>query len=360
MQQKQKNAPASTYEIETLQGVVPWLRSELAAAGLRVLATHDDGVRVGAAGTGVGGRRLLHLRMASAVYRREAFAVPRPKALLGDEHFRRLCGAIESVRETARAAKGEDFQGFRLAAAGKDSAVFQRLAQSLAEASGMTHDPEGGELLLRVRSDPHQQGWEVLIRLSPRPLSARPWRVCNRPGGLNATLAAVMNEVAGVGERDRYLNLMCGSGTLLVERALAGRARRIVGLDRDAAAVECSRLNLEAAGVAKLCELVQGDATAALELDGPFDVLTADLPWGDAVGSHADNATSYPELLASAASVAAPNARFAVLTHEIRLFRSVLDDQAAWRVEVDQQVGHGGHFPRLYLLRPVGGRHQPS
>ena len=39
---------------------------------------------------------------------------------------------------------------------------------------------------------PTDEGWEALVRLTPRPLSARPWRVCNLPGALDATAAHAM------------------------------------------------------------------------------------------------------------------------------------------------------------------------
>lgn len=330
---------------------MPWLRSELLASGFRVLGSHADGVRVSADGAGRGGRRLLELRTATSVYRRVPFAVPRPKALLGDEHFRRLMREIAVVRE------GADFHGFRLAAAGRDSTVFRRLAEALEGATGLRNMPEDGELLLRVRPDPHADGWEVLIRLGVRPLSARAWRACNRPGGLNASLAAVMNALTGQATDDRYLSLLCGSGTLLVERALAAPVARLVGIDLDPGAIACSRANLEAAGVSRHCELVRGDvlgADLATQLGAHgFDVLTADPPWGDAVGDHASNARLYPALLRSAAALAAPDARFALLTHEIRLARATLERQTAWRVEVEARVAHGGHVPSLYLLRPT-------
>lgn len=350
MIRRETTDPIISFEVETLSGLVPWVKSELAGAGFRVMASHDDGLQVASAGAGPGGRRLLRLRTATAVYRRVPYPVPRPKALLGDQNFRSLVDAIAAVQGA------EVFAGFRLAAAGRDSSVFTRLAEALQQATGLEHRPDDGELLLRIRPDPHADGWEVLVRLTPRPLSARAWRVCNRPGGLNATLAAVMNEVAGVSPTDRYLNLLCGSGTLLVERGLVGPSRRLVGIDVEPDAIACSRANLEAAGLLPTCELHVGDALDPAVLDGPFDVLTADLPWGDAVGDHASNVELYPRLLERAAHLAAPHARFVLLTHELRLFRDVLAEQTAWRVELEQQVGHGGHFPRLYLLRPTRSR----
>ena len=84
--------------------------------------------------------------------------------------------------------------------------------------------------MLRVRkADIRRDGWEVLIRLTPRPLSAREWRVCNMEGALNATIAAAMIEMTDPSaRRPRVFNLMCGSGTLLIETTAAcpgGRGR---------------------------------------------------------------------------------------------------------------------------------------
>jgi len=333
--------PQQEFEVEVLEGLAPLASRELAAQGVRTLAGRGDGLRVAVAR---GPERLLSLRLASAVYRRLAFDVPRPKALLGDAHFRRV---VEAVREVAA---GASFRGLRFAAAGADSPVFLRLGRALAETTGLAFDRDRGELLLRVRRAEPGAGWEVLVRLTPRPLSARAWRVCNRPGGLNATLAVAMNRLAAGGPGDRYLNLMCGSGTLLVERFLDGPAAELVGVDNDAGAVRCARENLQAAGASDACRLIEADALAAPLPEGSFDVITADLPWGDAVGSHQGNRLLHPAVLEAAARLAAPGARLVLLTHELRLFREVLREQRRWRVRRELKVAHGGHFPHVYVL----------
>ncbi len=323
-----------------LEGLAPWARQEAQEAGAEVGAERADGLRVRGPV-----EALLSLRLAAAVYLRLGFAVPRPRALLGDEHLRRLTAAVRAV------AGGTPFQGFRFAAAGADSAVFRRLADELRDATGLPHRPDDGELVLRVRPDPDGSGWEVLVRLTPRPLSARSWRVCNRAGGLNATLAAAMIRLAGVGPGDRFLNLMCGSGTLLVERALAGPAASLTGVDHDADALLCAEANLEAAGVAARCRLLRADVRETGLSPGGFDVIVADLPWGDAVGSHADNLDVHPAVLDVADRLGAPGVRLALLTHELRLLERVLRSQRRWRVDLDVQVAHGGHHPRLVVLR---------
>ncbi len=334
-------------ELELLNGLRFFALAEVRGlTGVRVLRQDEEALEVNTDDLAT----LLSLRGVVAAYLVTRFEVPRPKALLGDEHFRRLLGAVETIRALHPA---DTFGSFRVNAAGSDSAVYQRLAAQLGAATRLVYSPDEGDLLLRVR--PGDTGWEVLTRLSPRPLSARAWRVCNLPGGLNATVAAAMNGLARPTPADRYLNAMCGSGTLLVERALAGvgvgAGARLVGCDLDAAALACAAQNVRAAGLGDV-QLVRADATALPFADNSFDTLTADLPWGDAVGSHASNAALYPTFLAEAARVAARGARLVVLTHEVKLFERVLAGQSAWALERELRVFHGGHRPRLCLLKP--------
>lgn len=317
---------------------------------------------------GDGGVRLLHPRptallragMLAAVYRELRFAVPRPKALLGDAAVKRLTAAVTEVARAARPA----MRTFRLAAAGADSAVFRRLAGAVEVATSLREDRLDGQLLIRVR--PYREGqaggWEVLIRLTPRPLSTRAWRVCNRPGGLNATVAVALNEMLGLDPEGAYLNLMCGSGTLLVERALAGPHGRLVGVDIEQAALECSATNLAAAGIGQAAELVCADVNEPALLQrlrdassgaAGFTAVAVDVPWGDAVGSHEANLGLHGAVSRLAAGLLARGGRCGVVSHEIRLLSQVFQHDPLWRVVSRRQVSHGGHNPVMLVLERV-------
>ncbi|HET8986218.1 MAG TPA: methyltransferase [Trueperaceae bacterium] len=317
---------------------------------------------------GDGGLRLRHPRpaalmeagMVAAVYRELRFDVPRPKALLGDAAARQLTAAVSEVAHAARPS----MRSFRLAAAGSDSSVFRRLAAVIQTTTSLREDQVDGELLVRVR--PYREGvssgWEALVRLTSRPLSTRAWRVCNRPGGLNATVAVALNEMLGLDRRGGYLNLMCGSGTLLVERALAGPHGRLVGVDIDQEALECTATNLAAAGVGQGAELVTADIAdptverrlrEAAGSDGGFAAIAADVPWGDAVGSHAANLGLHRSASRLAAGLLARGGRFGVVSHEVRLLRQVFELDPLWRVVSRRQVAHGGHNPVVLVLERV-------
>lgn len=333
-----QSVAGAQFEAEVLPGLEPIAAAELSQfAGVGALRPSAGAVGFSYAGPLAA---LAQLDTVVAVYRVLTFIVPRPKALLGDEHFRKLLLATQEVRRASKTP----FHSFRLSAAGRGSSVFQRLAAAFREATGLADDPEEGELLVRVRK---ARGWEVLLRLTPRPLSARHWRVCNRAGGLNATVAAaVWRLLSSPGKR--VLNAMCGSGTLLIERPR--RSGHLVGVDIDPEALACARENLRAAGLGGV-ELQQADATALPFSTASFDVAVADLPWGDAVGSHQANAVLYPAFLAEMARMLAPGGELAVITHEVKLFERLLAAAPAWQLKRQLKVFHGGHYPRLYLLR---------
>jgi 23S rRNA G2445 N2-methylase RlmL len=215
----------------------------------------------------------------------------------------------------------------------------------------LTFDPKEGDLLLRVRPAAWQPGgWEVLIRLTPRPLSARAWRVCNLPGGLNATLAAAMVQAAGVRAGDRVCDPMCGSGTLIIERLLAGPTAQALAFDLSAKALACCQDNLRAAGLADRVTLAQADARRLELATASVDLVLCNPPWGDAVGAHRHNETLYPALLAELARITAPAGRLVLLSHEVRLLERLLSATPLWQVEDTSRVYHGGHYPRVYLL----------
>lgn len=327
--------PANEYELEVLSGLERVAATELEAVPL---ARDIRGLRFWFPGDP---QRLTRLRAAVATYRVRNWDVPRPRGLLGHQQLGELSEFLQSV-----VAFGEH-TSFRLGAAGKESSVMQRLAEELQESLNLPHKPEDGELLIRLRPQ-EQGGWDVLARITPRPLTARPWRVCNMGGGLNASIAYATHRLAGQRDIDRIFNPMSGSGTLLVERALMGPYEAMVGVDIDPKAVECARSNLKAAG-----REVEVATVDALHTDLParsFDLIVADLPWGDAIGTHGGNEILYPAFLTEMHRLTSRQGRVAVITHEIRLFERLLRDQGKWHAHELLQVYSGGHWPKVYLL----------
>jgi tRNA (guanine6-N2)-methyltransferase len=337
------------------------------AAGLETVARDEIARRVGSRaqmyetmvhGSGSTGIRFvldgplteaLDLRTVSAVYLVERYAVPRPRALLGDQHLRALLAQIALVRSLH---PPDAFATLFVSAAGSESAVLTRLKSELSAKTGLTLGEHEGDLQIRLRPAPAPDtGWETLLRLTPRPLTARSWRVCNMEGALNAAVAHAMALLTEPDSSDVCLNIGCGSGTLLIERLSCAAAARAIGCDIDKKALDCARANVAASGYAGRIELYDWDARALPLAGGSVDVLLADLPFGQLVGSHDENRELYPALLREAARVARSGARYCLVTHEARLIESTLRAEPAWVVEQTLRVSLRGLPTRVLLLR---------
>lgn len=292
---------------------------------------------------------LLKLRLALSVYLVQTYEIPRPKALLGHQHLQTLLKQIETARSLW--SKGS-FQTLYVSAAGSESSVMQRLKDELAAQTGLQVASHEGDLLLRIRvRRDNKPGWETVVRLSPRPLSTRAWRVCNYEGALNACVAYGMVQLTRPGPQDIYLNLACGSGGLLIERLAHGPAKKMIGLDLDRHALRCTQSNLEATRRMEQVRLVQGDASVLPLPDRSVSAISADLPFGHLVGSHAENVELYPRILSEAARVARPGARFCLITHEVQLSESLLQQSREWQIEQVLKVWLGGLHPRIFVMR---------
>ena len=342
------------YELEVVPGLEEIVVQELQALFGRQITVQRGAARY--AETSVltvtypdNASQLLTLRTVLAVYLVGHFAVPRPSALLGDQNWR---GLLQLVRRVQHMQPAQRFATLGVSAAGADSPVMRRLQEQLAGEVGLPAvAAENADLLVRLRpAQIPSGGWEVLIRLSPRPLSVRPWRVQDVKGALNATVAAAMVRLTQPKPTDCFLNLCCGSGTLLIERLEYGSAQRIIGYDIDSEMLEHARANLTASRQLALVELRQGDASNIPLPDASIDVLCADPPFGIAIGGHQENVTFYPALLAEAARVARTAARFVLVTQEVRLVEGLLQANSAWRLLAVLPLQLRGLRPRIFVL----------
>lgn len=311
-----------------------------------------------------GGRaeRLMNLGCAVAVHAVERFDAPRPRALLGHQNLNRLADSAKRVMGLHPAGA---FRTMRISAAGSGSATIRRLRGELSSALGLEDAGDSAaHLVLALRRSADGGGWDALIRLTPTALSARRWRVRNRSDALNATVARAMASLSGRRGSGRFVNLCCGSGTLMIERANAGRFERVVGVDSDANALDCARENIAAAGLGGDADAVLGDARNAPLKSASFDAATADLPFGMATGVDGDGGDYLPALYAGilreAARLVVGGGTFAIITTRRRLFADALSANAQeWRqsAEFPLRLSHSRGYitPSVYLLRRTGG-----
>ncbi len=359
----QRAENAGLYEVEFVQGLERFVSSELGRVlGGRRFALTPGGAD-GRLSLAYSGRaeRLMNLGCAVAVHAVERFDAPRPRALLGHQNLTRLADAARRVMGLHPSGA---FQTMRISAAGSGSATIRRLRGELSAALGLQDAGDAAaHLSLALRRSADGGGWDALIRLTPAALSARRWRVRNRSDALNATIARAMASLSSQRGSGRFVNLCCGSGTLMIERAESGRFERIVGVDSDANALDCTRQNIAAAGLGGESDAVLGDARNAPLRSASFDAATADLPFGmvnrDDAGGGDDLPALYADVLREAARLVVRDGTFAAITTRRRLFADALSSAAQeWRqtAEFPLRLPHSRGYisPSVYLLRRIG------
>lgn len=342
------NKQTLQYEAEVIEGLEAIAQAELTRVrGIQILKVQKGGVQFLYEPRFVS---LLNLHAVIAVYRVLAFDVPRPKALLGHQHFTRLTA---SIHEVLKQHPPRSFVTLSIDAAGSDSSVMRRLCAELAQAVGLSPSDERGDMVIRIRRSQQADGWDALVRISPRPLVTRDWRVCNYEGALNASVAYGMVQMLNPRTDDIFLNAACGSASLLIERLMVMPTESAIGVDHAPEALDCARQNIHAAQLDMTPYLVNADLHSLPFAAHTFNALCADLPFGQLVGTHEANRTLYPAALAELGRVAQPQARLAIITHEVRLMESVLAKQHTWQLERAVTVTQRGLHPRIYLMHKV-------
>ncbi len=338
------------FEAEIIEGLEDFARRELKGIGARF--DHEAPYVPGSIRFRLGKsqQRLGRLRLVNSVYRVHVFDVPRPKALLGQQHLDRILQSLSThIAEIGK----KNVRSFRLEAAGKESAVFQRLTAQLSQRLNLPHDAEAADLLIRIKPAPtkdkeKKNGWEMLVRLHARPLATRSWRTFNYPGAIAGPIAAAMLQMVADQPKDNILNLMCGSGTLLAELEEEDGLVS-AGCDLNFSALSGAKNNLTAVG--RSAYLQQADATQLPYASGRFDLILADLPWGQLIGEGQDMGALYQSVLTEAGRVAVPGGSFVVITQLKKQFYIALEKQSFWTQMQKVPLKMARTTPDIYLLR---------
>jgi tRNA (guanine6-N2)-methyltransferase len=159
----------------------------------------------------------------------------------------------------------------------------------------------------------------LAIRLSDDSMRHREYKTAHLPGSLRPAAAAALAWLSEPDDRDVVLDPFCGAGTILIERAHLGRYARLIGSDRDPAAIRAARANVGPRY--KPIDLEGWDAGAIPLADASVNAIITNLPWGVRYSTHGENRRLYPDWIAEFDRLLAAGGRMVLLTAEWRIMQ---------------------------------------
>jgi 23S rRNA G2445 N2-methylase RlmL len=187
------------------------------------------------------------------------------------------------------------------------------------------------------------------LRLSDRTMRHREYQAVHLPASLRPSVAAAMVFLTEPDEHDTFLDPMCGSGTLLAERMLAGANHQVLGGDIDARHVEAARRNL--AGLGKQWRVSCWDARKLPLGPEAIDAVATNPPFGKQIGSRQEIEQLYPAVIAEIARVLKPSGKAVILSSQYALLKEAVRRQPDLQIVRGYSVAVLGEWGRIYLLK---------
>ena len=174
---------------------------------------------------------------------------------------------------------------------------------------------------LDVWAEVHGDDGYISIKLSSNDMAQRPYKQAHIPASLKPTLAYSMVRLSKPHPDDVFLDAMCGAGTILLERALMGRYRYLIGGDVSTEALDATVTNFGRKHQPR--QFFHWDARTLPLQPNTVDKIVCNLPFGETIRNIPQLTNLYRHCLKEYARVLKPRGRMVLLTSK----RTLLDDE---------------------------------
>lgn len=188
------------------------------------------------------------------------------------------------------------------------------------------------------------------IRLSDRTMRHRYTRAVELPASLRPSVAAAMVTLTEPQPEDTFMDAMCGSGTILLERHAAGPYQHLYGGDIDAERLSVARQNLEGLP-RRLLTLQEWDAKKLPLEDGSIHKTAVNLPFGKQLGSPREIQKLYPAFLLELERVMAEKGTAVLLTSEFEFLKECVRQRPQLSIIRGYSIAVLGRWGRIYIIQ---------
>jgi predicted RNA methylase len=237
--------------------------------------------------------------------------------------------------------------------------LFLRMLEAVrkeAERFGLIDSPSNYNIEFVIDTDEH--GTVFFIKPSFHKDDRFSYRIKDVPASINPTVAACLARLVRVKSQGVVFDPTCGSGTLLIERALLDDGVELRGIDINKAAITAARENIRAAGLTKRVRVMQGNASDSTKWHECSEIL-ANLPFGIRIRGEAKNfELLYNDILNHTASKLESSGRALVYTSQKKIIENSLQSHRHdLRLKKNYKVLSGGLWVNLWLLSRVSKTH---
>jgi 23S rRNA G2445 N2-methylase RlmL len=191
------------------------------------------------------------------------------------------------------------------------------------------------------------------IRLTDRTMRHRFNKAVELKAALRPSVAAAMIHLTQPEDNDVFLDPMCGSGTLLMERRYAGAYAQMVAGDIVRDHVWATRQNVEALRKEPPSNFgtLHANAIQLPLATGSISKVATNLPFGKQIGSPKAVKKLYPAFFRELERVLGGNGRAIVLSSEYDLVKDAVRTCPKLEILSGYSIALLGQWGRIYIMR---------
>jgi 23S rRNA G2445 N2-methylase RlmL len=214
-----------------------------------------------------------------------------------------------------------------------------RIARETFAPQGLADSPSSYAAMLRVEADPDATRIWLVPTFEADERFA--YRTADVGASINPVVGACLARLVRRGGSSVVVDPTCGSGTLLVERALLEGGSMLAGIDISPTAIRAATSNVIAAGLAARIAVRQGDGGDAAAWPDRCDEVLANLPFG--VRTEDRNLDGlYRRIVGNIARALTPGGRALLYTTHAKTMIALLRRTVKLRVIEERRVESGG------------------
>jgi 23S rRNA G2445 N2-methylase RlmL len=222
-----------------------------------------------------------------------------------------------------------------------------RQARETFAPQGLVDSPSSYAAMLRVEADDDATRIWLVPTFEPDVRFA--YRVSDVGASINPVVGACLARLVRRGDNGVVVDPTCGSGTLLIERAMLDGGTMLAGIDISPTAIRAAAGNVIAAGLAARVAVRAGDGGDPAAWPDRCDEVLANLPFGMRTEDRNLDGL-YRRIVGNIARTLAPGGRALLYTAHAKTLVALLRRTTKLKVTAERRVESGGLQVGVWLL----------